>query len=81
MELAQMNAETGMEERHDTQRTAHLTISIDALTDCSNGVFETAEFLPEIRRTAKRLNTLADAIEKTAESTTKPLGTLGTGSP
>ena len=73
-----MNAETGMEQRHDTQRTAHLMISIDSLAECWNGVFETTEFLAELRRTAKRLGTLADEIEKTAESTRERLATEGT---
>ena len=74
MDLAELDAHDALQERHDTQRTVHLMISIDALTDCWNGVFETAEFLAEIRRTAKRLNTLADAVENKANSTAKQPG-------
>ena len=69
MDLAQMNAETGMEGRHSTQRTAHLMISIHALTDCWNGVYDLTDFLTQLRRTATRLNTLADAIQNPEKTT------------
>lgn len=75
MKLAQLNAESGMHERHDARRTAHLMIAIDTLTECWNGAYETTEFLTELRHTANRLNTLADAIEKTPNSTHKQVGT------
>ncbi len=67
MLLSELNAETNMEERHDTQRTAHLMIAIDTLQECWNGIYGTTEFIAELRRVAERITTLAAAVEKQAK--------------
>lgn len=59
MDLAQLNAEERMKQRHDTQRTAHLVIAIDTLTAAWNGEFDRDDFIQALQRTAERLTTLA----------------------
>ncbi len=71
MTLAQLNAEANIEARHDTQRTPHILIAIDTLTDCWNGLYDTTEFVATLRNTADRLNTLADAVENKPDTTRK----------
>lgn len=69
MILAEFNPETDMEARHNIQRTAHLMIAIDTLTECWNGLHGKPDFINALRRTAQRITALADAIENPPEST------------
>ena len=63
MILAELNAETDMAARHDVQRSAHLMIAIDTLTECWNGLHDKPTFIDALRRTAQRITGLADALE------------------
>lgn len=65
MQLAQMNAQSEIKERHGDECTITLLQATDTLNACWSGVYSTTEYIAQLRRTAQQLNTLADAIEKT----------------
>lgn len=69
MNLAELDARDERTERHDVQRTAHLMLAIDTLTEAWNGCFDDDDFLIALRRTAERLCTLADATEQNRSPT------------
>lgn len=75
MTLPTLNAETVRLLHHSPKGSSHILIAIKTLTECWNGVYDTAQFLTQLRGTANRLNTLADAIEKPAITTRNQRGT------
>lgn len=74
MNLSQLNAEDTLQQQHDAKRTAHLLLAIDTLTECYQGLYGTTQFIQELRRTAERIQTLADAVENQAKTPKSNLG-------
>ena len=69
MILAQLNGETHNRQTHSVNRTTQILTAIETLTECWNGVYDITDFLIQLRRTANRLNALADTIENQSDTT------------